>query len=972
MPLEIAGNMLSTHRHPSAMEPNATRNFVRTYLPWLTAAVMLLLYLITLNKQVTVSSVIPAARAAGIDWQPAYIAPFTWLMTLPVRWMPSTSQVFTLNLIGAIFAVITLALLARSVALLPHDRTEDQRLREQSEQGLLTRMAWLPPVFAVLLLGLQRTFWEHATICTGDIVDVALIAYVIRGLLEFRVSGRDSWLWKAALVYGIGITNNFTFIAFAPAFLVALIWLKRIRFFEFGFLVRLMLFGFAGLSLYLLLPIVQSANSAVDVSFWTALRYNMGYQKQVLLTPELRLRGLWFGGYPILLLLIISIRWPSGFGDTSRVGGIIGSIVAHVLHAALLVFLVAMAFDIPGSPRETGRGMAFLGTYYMSALIAGYFLGYLLVVFKNYTPRGGRRVPAIMGPVNSAVTGLVCLGAIAVPVALVATNWPKVNALNRTEFRAYVRNLVTSIPAGGAVLLSDDQVRLYAAALLGTREQKHILIHTRSLAHSAYWRFLRKTYPEIIKEIPPASERPLPDNYALGLVHQLKQQKDVYYLHPSFGYFFEIFYGEPFKLVHRFQPYPTNSFEAPVVTPEIIARQNEMWNRLTTAELRPLAAEIANRTGEQLSELPDAAFAATYYSQSLNAWAAELIRAGRLGEALPFLDTAIALNADNASALINRESALALQKTGKRLERFSEETEKKLQKTAGIEALLNTYGPVEEPSFRAEMADILARSGLWRQAAQNLLRAQSYAPNDLGYQVGLANIYLGWGRIDDAQRTIAAARAKHPAPSLTPGAAIDLGRAEAGVLLSKDDFPGAEKLLQTLVRQYPEQDGSHLALSQLYLSRWEMLKQGGNTSGAAQALNSALDVAKQHIQQSPQSANAHFNLGNLFMYVPDYDKAIASFSQVLVIDPRNFAALLNRAIANLQARKLDAAERDYEKLQSITQTSFRVYYGLAEIAYQKKDWKAAGENYAKYIKYAPADSEETKFVRARLAELKKK
>ena len=69
-----------------------------------------------------------------------------------------------LNLFSAACGVLTLALLARSVALLPHDRTDEQRRREHSDYSTLSiPLAWVPPVLAVTCCGLQLTFWEHST-----------------------------------------------------------------------------------------------------------------------------------------------------------------------------------------------------------------------------------------------------------------------------------------------------------------------------------------------------------------------------------------------------------------------------------------------------------------------------------------------------------------------------------------------------------------------------------------------------------------------------------------------------------------------------------------------------------------------------------------------------------------------------------------------------------------------------------------
>ena len=52
------------------------------------------------------------------------------------------------------------------------------------------------------------------------------------------------------------MTNNWAMIGFFPAFVVALVWIKGLSFFNLRFLGRMSLCGLAGLSLYLLLPLV--------------------------------------------------------------------------------------------------------------------------------------------------------------------------------------------------------------------------------------------------------------------------------------------------------------------------------------------------------------------------------------------------------------------------------------------------------------------------------------------------------------------------------------------------------------------------------------------------------------------------------------------------------------------------------------------------------------------------------------------
>jgi len=165
--------------------------FVQRRLPWLVAGGVLLLYLLTLRRWITFLGLAPLARATGWDWHPTLHAPLKFLLSYPCRWLPAGLQVIGLNLFAAMCATLSLALLARSVALLQHDRTRDQRQAERGAYSLLSiPAAWLPPLLAVLVCGLQMTFWEDAVVWTGESLDLLFFAYVVRCLLEYRLDPR--------------------------------------------------------------------------------------------------------------------------------------------------------------------------------------------------------------------------------------------------------------------------------------------------------------------------------------------------------------------------------------------------------------------------------------------------------------------------------------------------------------------------------------------------------------------------------------------------------------------------------------------------------------------------------------------------------------------------------------------------------------------------------------------------------------
>ena len=153
------------------------KNFAPRFLPWLLTVALFAFYWFTLNRWVSPFNLVAVAKTSGWTWLPEIGNPITYLVTYPFRWLPPAQIPIALNVFSAVCAALILGLLARSVALLPHDRTDAQREREHSDFSFLTiGSAWLPSVLAALVCGLQLTFWEHATNWTGEMFDLLLFA----------------------------------------------------------------------------------------------------------------------------------------------------------------------------------------------------------------------------------------------------------------------------------------------------------------------------------------------------------------------------------------------------------------------------------------------------------------------------------------------------------------------------------------------------------------------------------------------------------------------------------------------------------------------------------------------------------------------------------------------------------------------------------------------------------------------------
>jgi tetratricopeptide (TPR) repeat protein len=548
------------------------RRFVRDGLPWVVGAAALAVYLATLNHWMTFNSLAQVAMVNGWDWQPTLSRPLLFLLTSPFGWLPESWVPVALNGFAALCACLTLVMLARSVALLPHDRVEQQRLLVQNQDGLLPLPnAWVPVVLASVALGLQLTFWENAIAGTGEMLDLLLFAYVIRCLLEYRIDRRQSWLGRATLVFGAAIANNWGMAGFLPLFLVALFRLRRVSLFDFHylpirdqdaeqsaapglpaefrplfyptesgngikvdvirvkaesrFLLRMTLLGLAGLSLFLVLPLAQRFSPDSGLSFWQALHAAAASYKtplQLFFGRFLRHNrdiALLLAAVSLLPVLLLSIRWSGSGFTASHARSDFAPLIFQLIHAFLLLICVWTVFDPPFSPRQAslrfGLPMTFLPLYYLTALSIGYYSGFLLLLFGADAQQRLRPDETILRAMCRVVPKLVYVLAGMTVAGLVMKNAPVIRAASARYLEEYARLAAGSLPPEGEVVLSDDAIRLAVFQAAMAREGKsgrYLPVYTQSLRSATYRAWLRRKYPglwlEPKAEVNPNAGRP--------------------------------------------------------------------------------------------------------------------------------------------------------------------------------------------------------------------------------------------------------------------------------------------------------------------------------------------------------------------------------------------------------------------------------------------------------------------------------
>ena len=462
------------------------RRFATAILPWVIGGAALVGCGLTLNHWVSLHSLPVVARVCGWEWQPQMQQPLAFVVFYPFRSLPQTWTPVALNIFTALCAAGALALLARSVALWPQDRTRPQWWREKDEFGVLSvSTAWLPPLVAVLACGLQLTFWENATSASGELLDLLIFAWVIRALLEFRISQKQGWLSSAAFFYAAGMADNWIFIACLPAFLAAILWLKGFDLFELRFLARMFAWTAAGLCLFLLLPLLHGRSAGDHLEFWAALKSELRVQRNSLIYfPRGTLAALAFmAGVPVLAMSICWRGKNPNFADDSLVGSILAKGIFHFVHAVFLLFSLWLMLDSPFSPRRIGYGQPLLTQYYLSSLVIGYCVGYFLLVGTVDVPK------FVAFPVMLLLGLLLCV----VPAALIWRNLDQVRTTNGPVLRKFARQLYDSLPPGKSVVLSDDPGLLFllrAELATGTGDKAPLLLDTRAVVFSQYQRYL--------------------------------------------------------------------------------------------------------------------------------------------------------------------------------------------------------------------------------------------------------------------------------------------------------------------------------------------------------------------------------------------------------------------------------------------------------------------------------------------------
>jgi tetratricopeptide (TPR) repeat protein len=428
------------------------------------------------------------------------------------------------------------------------------------------------------------------------------------------------------------------------------------------------------------------------------------------------------------------------------------------------------------------------------------------------------------------------------------------------------------------------------------------------------------------------NRHPLSAAETVRLIEFIAQTNHLFYLHPSFGHFFERFYLEPSGAIYKVIMRDTNSPEIPSLSSAVTDTNETFWTRKWKTEMAPLVpapVRPPNGLKRRIQKLGITAppdyhdrMLAEWYSLSLDSWGVALQQQGRWKEARLRFEQALQLNTNNLSAQISLSCNTNLQ-SGRKLglagvEQLAPEWGS-LQRLGWV---LNDYGSFDEPVFCYLLGCAYLQNGLPRQAVQPLERTQALAPGLPGPELALAEVYTQLRMIDRARPLINHLR--DTTKKFLTNSAVDLEVAllEANSWLLQTNLANARNALQSVLRQHP--DDARIANRVL------------NTYLAIGDFTNALRLVKAEVSKAPDDVSSLTRQAAILIQSGNAAAAIPILTHILTIT-NSAEARISRATAELISQNLTAAESHFRELEKSGLELGRVNFGLATIAELRHD-----------------------------------
>ena len=1009
-------------------------NFSRR-LPWPVTLAALVFYGVTSSHGLTMSGLALTAKIAGWDSVPMVGQPLLWLLTVPFRLWPEAWVPLGLNWFCALTAALTLGVLARSVQLLPWDQPwENARSSalpvllavvvcglefnfwqqatnasgEMLDVLLLAAALWLLLEYRVR----QEPRWPGNF--TGKPVPQTFKSAASRvskpadASYSKRPAGIEigepkpglpsagwetsvapvlpasantalkysGWLWAAALVWGIGIAENWVMLLTLPLFVAGVVWLCGWRCLSLEFWLRLAVPGLAGFSIYALLPLVNGLWPHSPWSLGQAWRVSWQQTENTV-----RQLGLEFWRSHRLLALVVVIYYLAPTlsflvrvrdMSTANKSGL-DRFQVWIYHAFRVVLLLAclwLAFDPLIGLRQIllkqlGASLPLLTFDYLNALGAAFLAGNLLLISQGAVE--SRQWPPSKINWRARAVPFATVGLGLMIAGLAARNAPAMLRMNFHALQRFGELSADSLPGEGGVVVSGEAEKLavFQAALAHRpRAAAWAAVDLRRLPSVAYRAGLERRHPW--GWLTEASRHELNALEMLQMLAGIAGHQRLFYLNPSFGFLFEQFYLEPAGSVWEMKLRGKTLLDYPPPSRAATDANEKFWSRAWEKDLSALALVPGERrTGwesieKRLGVTPAPVFQdrllAQWFSISLDSWGVALQKQGRWRDAQTRLEQALQLNPHNFSARISLACNTNLQ-SGRTLGLAD------LGQVAGqvgnfdrLGLVINQDGPFDDPIFCYLLGCAFQRSDLWVQAVEQFERTRQLAPGVQAPEFALSELYPRLRMSDRAQPLINHLREAANYGQSSSALDLELAMLEVNSWLAQTNLANARSAVKTLLKQHPGDVQIANRAMLAYLSMHDF-------KSALELIDAKLSQAPDEVSSLNTKAVMLFQSGNAAAALPVLDRILT-----LTNLPE---ARIERAMAYAATTNYAAAKADYLELQHVLANPFAAESGLAQLAELQHDTNQAIHYLELCLSNAPPGSVQWRQVRARLLSLQK-
>lgn len=920
-----------------------TEESYKTKLPWILGLIFLVLYLATLDKWVSLQSISVLAPVLGWDfWTPQIQSPLFLILVYPLRFLPPTVGILLFHVVNAILAACALMWLARSVMLWPQSHSNDQKMRNNDPDGLYTDgLYWLSPIVAVLSLGFLFTFWKDAISANQEMLNVFLLAYIVRNTMEHWLDGENRWIYMAAVVYGFALPNNWVMAVLLPFWLVSIVWINGRDLLENRRLIVVSFFCFLpGLVLFLLMPLFAHLTDCSGLDFKNLLAWVWGsYVKSPLSIPL----WIWFiySMFSLIPLFLMGINWVSALHHGGiRPNPTLMAIAIRLMNLLFFALCVAIVFDLPISPRRLTPGFSALEFHFLGALVLGYMTGFLTQVFTVRISERHKRYkkPSALFTLSKPfIFTILACGVAAVGVVNPYLNYQDIRSNNGKNLDKLCDNLLRDIESADnskpIALVSDDPVTLFlveAGLAKKGKKDEYLLIPSWLIFYSWYHQLMAERYPDRwVNYFKYMNPKAIIDNdMSARWILNLSTTANVYYLHPSFGSFFEGCSISYHGLLTRLSPYTDDTLRLKTLTEAEANEAALYWEN--AAEFLKTFQKQDIKDGLKIEE-GESGFVDQFYSRILNNYSVEFMRIGRRAKAEELNHLALDFNQANISAYLNQ------------VYWFNGTTLKDQDVVDHIRNVQDRYqtwptvesncGITDIPEVLYDLGKAYVTSNLWRQAFQKFLRARELDPKFTANLLELASTYSIVGKEEEALQLLYEVKENWKNENHTEDELIELQLREIGCKLALGLESGMEQI-QELSRKYPQNTAITRAYVDIALHRGD--------------LKMALPLIDKLLSNSADNMELLRKKVICLLGLKQPAEALPVLNSLIQKAPL-FDLRLLRAGAYIQMENYDAAIAEYKGMLEENKEFTLAIEGLGDVAERKGNQEDALQLYNKAL-----------------------